>query len=336
MAGGVRCGGGADRRGPGRRGRASAAPGCSWWKRNAASEPCPLRGMGAPALGLELAWPARARVQAVEGCELCWRRRGRRGRRGRRAAACGQPGWMLDRRSSDHALAARAAAAGAELWAGAAYLGSGPAPGSHLVKRGSRVEEVRAAVVVGADGAASLVARRLALPPQPLLAGVQCEVPLARSLDRTVVLLEPASAWATPGSSPRGIPQPGAGLRGAGPGRPALGGLAGAAGGPGLAAPRDPGPGRGRHPGGRAAARIWREGVVLCGDAAGLTHPVTGAGIPQALASGRLAGRAAAALAGGGRRRPGGRELCRRPGRGLRPLPGAGDGGPGVPGRGLG
>ncbi len=58
--------------------------------------------------------------------------------------------------------------------------------------------------------------------------------------------------------------------------------------------------GGGAIPVGGPRPRIWREGVVLCGDAAGLTHPVTGAGIPQALASGRLAGRAAAALAGGG------------------------------------
>jgi flavin-dependent dehydrogenase len=35
--------------------------------------------------------------------------------------------------------------------------------------------------------------------------------------------------------------------------------------------------------------------VVFCGDAAGLTHPITGAGIPQAILSGELAGRAAAA-----------------------------------------
>jgi flavin-dependent dehydrogenase len=34
--------------------------------------------------------------------------------------------------------------------------------------------------------------------------------------------------------------------------------------------------------------------VVFCGDAAGLTHPITGAGIPQAVFSGSLAGKAAA------------------------------------------
>ncbi|MBM3303453.1 MAG: geranylgeranyl reductase, partial [Deltaproteobacteria bacterium] len=43
--------------------------------------------------------------------------------------------------------------------------------------------------------------------------------------------------------------------------------------------------------------RLVRDNVILCGDAAGLTHPVTGAGIPQAVLSGALAGRASAQAA---------------------------------------
>ena len=39
--------------------------------------------------------------------------------------------------------------------------------------------------------------------------------------------------------------------------------------------------------------------VLLAGDAAGLTHPITGAGIPAAVISGTLAGDAAAAWLGG-------------------------------------
>jgi flavin-dependent dehydrogenase len=41
--------------------------------------------------------------------------------------------------------------------------------------------------------------------------------------------------------------------------------------------------------------KLVLDGVVFCGDAAGLTHPITGAGIPQAIFSGELAGRASAA-----------------------------------------
>jgi len=42
--------------------------------------------------------------------------------------------------------------------------------------------------------------------------------------------------------------------------------------------------------------------VLFCGDAAGLTHPITGAGIAQAVFSGELAGRAAAEALQTGRR----------------------------------
>lgn len=46
-------------------------------------------------------------------------------------------------------------------------------------------------------------------------------------------------------------------------------------------------------------ARLEHRPVLLAGDAAGLTNPITGAGIASAFISGRLAGEAAAAWAGG-------------------------------------
>ena len=50
-----------------------------------------------------------------------------------------------------------------------------------------------------------------------------------------------------------------------------------------------------------AVGRIGKTPVLLAGDAAGLTHPVTGAGIAAAVQSGTLAGRAAAQWLGGRR-----------------------------------
>jgi len=47
------------------------------------------------------------------------------------------------------------------------------------------------------------------------------------------------------------------------------------------------------------AVEVTNATVLLAGDAAGLTHPATGAGIPQAIASGTLAGRAAGRLVAG-------------------------------------
>ena len=49
----------------------------------------------------------------------------------------------------------------------------------------------------------------------------------------------------------------------------------------------------------RLVSREIAPAVVLAGDAAGLTHPLTGAGIPQAVQSGQMVGRAAADWAGG-------------------------------------
>jgi flavin-dependent dehydrogenase len=49
----------------------------------------------------------------------------------------------------------------------------------------------------------------------------------------------------------------------------------------------------------RSIARLGRTAVLLAGDAAGLTNPVTGAGIASAVQSGALAGSAAIALLAG-------------------------------------
>ena len=49
----------------------------------------------------------------------------------------------------------------------------------------------------------------------------------------------------------------------------------------------------------RSIGRLAHTAVLLAGDAAGLTNPVTGAGIASAVQSGALAGRAAVDLLGG-------------------------------------
>ena len=49
----------------------------------------------------------------------------------------------------------------------------------------------------------------------------------------------------------------------------------------------------------RSVGRLGRTAVLLAGDAAGLTNPVTGAGIASAVQSGALAGRAAVDFLGG-------------------------------------
>lgn len=240
------------------------------------------------ALALELSMPARSRVQAVAGMES---------RLAGDSRYLAGPGWILDRQVFDHALAQEAAVAGAELWAGRAFAGR---RGQHLLlRRGGETVEVLAGAVVAADGAASPCARAFGLGAQAALPGVQVEVPLARPLERTVVFLDPAYrggyAWLFPKGPVANLGlgcAPGAGPRArleslrarlVDEGVIGAGALAHAAGAICVAGPRPP----------------VGAGLILCGDAAGLTHPLTGAGIPQALHSGLAAGEAAAVLAGG-------------------------------------
>ncbi len=241
------------------------------------------------ALGLELDIPPRARVQAVEGMEtrLAGRRR-----------FSPVPGWMLDRQVFDHHLALLAARAGAVVRAATRFLGR---EGQLLIlRRSGRLTPVRAGAVVAADGAASPTARAWGLGPPRLLAGVQLEVPLARPLQRTLVFLHPrfrhGYAWLFPKGPAANL---GLGcLPAAGP-RRLLEDLRRRLLAQGLIRRGVLAAGGGAIPVDGPRPALARNRLILAGDAAGLTHPVTGAGIPQALFSGHLAGRAAARLAGG-------------------------------------
>lgn len=242
-------------------------------------------------LGLEVAISARARVQEVAGMETHLTGGGE-------AAFLPGPGWILDRQVFDHDLVLTAATAGAEVWAATRFLGF--AGERALLARGRDQVEVGFGAAVAADGAASPAARAAGLSGLAVVAGLQWEVPLARPLTRTQIYLDPTFrpgyAWLFPkgraanlglgclaGLNPprllEGFRQR---LLTAGvilPGILAITGGAIAVGGP------RPQPFQGR--------------LLLAGDAAGLTHPVSGAGIPQAVFAGALAGAAAARLAGG-------------------------------------
>ena len=187
---------------------------------------------------------------------------------------------------------------GPRVWAGCKLTGREGEAWS--LKRGGRTVEVLPGAVVAADGAASMVARLLGWPRQGLMAGVQMQVPLVQGLERTRVYLDPAYrhgyAWLFPKGAAGNL---GLGcrveakplklleeLRRALQARGVIrfGVLAVAGGAIPISGPRE---------------EMFRERVLLAGDAAGLTHPVTGAGIPQAVFSGQEAGLAAARLAGG-------------------------------------
>jgi geranylgeranyl reductase family protein len=241
------------------------------------------------ALALEEEVPARARVQAVSGMES---------RLGGRARFMAFPGWVLDRQVFDHGLALAAASAGATVLAGAELLGR--EAGRLVARVEGRRREIAAGVVVAADGAAGACARAWGLAAQRLIAGVQIEAPLARELTRTLVFLDPRFAggygWLFPKGRSANL---GLGAWGRAHPRRLLAGLAARLEEENLIRPGLLAIGGGAIPVSGPRPAPFAPGLILAGDAAGLTHPVTGAGIPQALFSGGLAGRAAAAAAGG-------------------------------------
>lgn len=210
------------------------------------------------------------------------------------------PGFILDRAVFDHCLAEQAVQAGARLEAACKAVDF---TGKVMTLRwAGKLFQVRASVVVAADGAGSFL--RKAVTPQGVdrLVGVQVEVPLAHLKEETTIFFQPAwrhgYAWLFPKGPSANL---GIGMRETQPGqawalleqlrqdlvacgilkegilRRSVGAIA-------VASPLE---------------RLHVEAVLFAGDAAGLTHSITGAGIPQAVLSGLWAGRAAAEAAQG-------------------------------------
>ena len=240
-------------------------------------------------LAREVSFPSRSQVQPVEGMNTILQ--------GEKHFTPG-PGWILDRQVFDHGLVLAAAQAGARVWAGAKLMGRQGE--TWEIQRGGRRFNITPGAVVAADGAASLTARLAGWPSQALMAGVQMQVPLARPLERTLVYLEPAIrhgyAWLFPRGQAANL---GLGCRVQAKPQRLLGQLRARLMEQGLVLPGVLSLAGGAIPVSGPRDEISQGRVLLAGDAAGLTHPVTGAGIPQAVFSGGEAGKAAARLAGG-------------------------------------
>jgi geranylgeranyl reductase family protein len=209
-------------------------------------------------------------------------------------------GVMIDRAAFDAALLAEARAAGATIL---------PATAFHEVRDGRVIlghgTEVRARVVIGADGPRSTVGALAGMENLALVEARQITVPLTVPHSATDIFLsadiEGGYGWlfprgaeanlgigVVPGAKKRlkslleslrrqllGQGRIGDGVRRLTGGAIPVGGICGLAG------------------------RIGTLPVLLAGDAAGLANPVTGAGINAAVLSGRLAGTAAARVAAG-------------------------------------
>jgi geranylgeranyl reductase family protein len=205
------------------------------------------------------------------------------------------PGYMLDRSLFDKDLAASAISSGAKISIGTKAIGLSPE--GLIVEHGSKKETLRSKVFIGADGASSTVARFLGKPPLKTIAALQVEVVLSEPQNHVDVYFhkdyEGGYGWFFPKGKTANA---GVGVVSSKASR--LPDLLGSF----LDSLR--GPGKFREfqivskTGGLIPCEFYEKNlfknVLIVGDAAGHAHPITGAGILNAVVGGEIAGRVAA------------------------------------------
>ncbi len=214
-------------------------------------------------------------------------------------------GFIIDRVRFDRDLARAAAAQGVMVLCGARLLKREQS--TWVLRHNRQTCAVRPRLVIAADGAASTVAAALGLHRPAFLRGIQVEAPLTGASDRCLVFLDRdfvgGYGWVFPKKNSANV---------------GLGTVVGLEKSPAihldaflerLIAVGVIRPGRlamsaGLIPVSGMRQELVRDNVMFCGDAAGLTHPITGAGIPQAVVSGSMAGRFAAQALKSGSNQP--------------------------------
>jgi geranylgeranyl reductase family protein len=204
------------------------------------------------------------------------------------------PGFILNRAKFDQALAMEASRSGAKILTRTTAISR---KGDRVLILGpSGEDEVQASVVIGADGPDSLVGSWIGQKNKRVIWAMQHTVVLKQPSHDTEVYFSKeypgGYAWLFPKGEAANI---GVGIQGE------LGKTAKQV----LNAFREKIKGRigkvldttaGRIPvGGSLRSTDKKARIILVGDAAGHTHPITGGGIPQAVICGAMAGRAAAA-----------------------------------------
>ena len=204
-------------------------------------------------------------------------------------------GMVLDRTLWDRHLVMLAYKAGAELrtgWQAAEHDGR-----EVVLRHGARETRIVASAIVGADGPHSTVAGWAGQAQAGLVQGLENEVILPEPRGETEVFFDPVYrggyGWLFPKGNTANV---GVAVDAGMGGRvgPALEHLMERL---GLSRAAILGTTGGAIPVGGPAARMQVGVMILAGDAAGLTHPITGGGIAPAVLSGEMAGRAAAQAA---------------------------------------
>ncbi|MHB0867553.1 MAG: geranylgeranyl reductase family protein [Thermoleophilia bacterium] len=210
------------------------------------------------------------------------------------------PGFMVDRERFDQTLAAWACLAGACLLTETRAVSHGSGRTTFTSSKGEG--RIRPAIVIGADGPRSVAGGWSGAVNTCLLVGAQYTMPLAQPSDHLHVFfhqqLPGGYGWVFPRGTTANV---GVGVRMSGGVKPAQAlkwfvekvirqGYVGSG--------RLSATGGLIPVGGPVFSRTSH--MILAGDAGGLCHPLTGAGISLALQSGKLAGEFASAAAMGG------------------------------------
>jgi geranylgeranyl reductase family protein len=205
------------------------------------------------------------------------------------------PGYMLDRSLFDQELVTSAIRAGAMLSTETKAIGL--FPDGVMVEQGTRKEMIKAKVMIGADGVHSLVGRWAGLTPLKTMVALQYEVVNPGAQKQAEVFFSPdyegGYAWFFPKGKTANV---GLGII---PSKTPdlsrlldqfLNHLAESKKWPTLNRVGKTG---GSVPCGGSRQTVFQN-ILLAGDAAGHAHPITGAGIFNAVIGGEIAGRIAA------------------------------------------
>jgi digeranylgeranylglycerophospholipid reductase len=214
------------------------------------------------------------------------------------------PGLMIDRAAFDQALARQAQARGAALWCETRLLRVDAREQRAVVGTPSGMREIAYRTLIAADGPHSSVAASLRLTPLASVYTRQYTVPLRRPLSDTEIWLSGdfpgAYAWLFP-KGDRANLGAGADKRFTHDLKQPLDALHRELAAQGVLGADILGVTGGLIPVGGLRDALVLGDILFAGDAAGLTHPISGAGIAAAVASGELAGEAAARLLQQGR-----------------------------------
>ncbi|HIE05848.1 MAG TPA: NAD(P)/FAD-dependent oxidoreductase [bacterium (Candidatus Stahlbacteria)] len=209
------------------------------------------------------------------------------------------PGYMIDRGSFDQALVEKAKKIGIQVWLNTEFKKIDR--GAVYIDQEGQEISIKPKLIIGGDGPNSRVGGSINYRNPELILGVQRSYPLAQQQDAIEIFIDPqfygGYGWLFPkrDSANVGISIKGMGLRKAKEllsrftsdliangkiGEKVIAETSGLipVNGPGI---------------------FHKDNILLCGDALGAVHPITGSGIPFAIETGRIAGRyAAAAITG--------------------------------------